>query len=50
MVIALVVLIALKLAGVIGWSWWWVFAPLWLGCLALPALALLLVFFKMLGG
>jgi len=23
---AQVVLIALKLAGVIGWSWWWVFA------------------------
>lgn len=22
-------LIALKLAGIIGWSWWWVLAPLW---------------------
>jgi hypothetical protein len=23
------VLLTLKLAGVIGWSWWWVTAPLW---------------------
>jgi hypothetical protein len=22
-------LIALKLAGIVGWSWWWVLAPLW---------------------
>jgi hypothetical protein len=22
-------LIALKLAGIIGWSWWWVLVPLW---------------------
>lgn len=50
MVIALVVLIVLKLTGIIGWSWWWVFAPLWLGCLALPGLVLLLALFKLLGG
>ncbi len=24
------VLVALKLAGVIAWSWWWVLVPLWL--------------------
>lgn len=24
-----IVLIVLKLVGVIGWSWWWVLAPLW---------------------
>jgi hypothetical protein len=29
------VFIALKLAGVITWSWWWVLSPLWLGGLAL---------------
>ncbi|MBE5936035.1 MAG: hypothetical protein E7262_09630 [Lachnospiraceae bacterium] len=23
-------LIGLKLAGIISWSWWWVFAPIWL--------------------
>lgn len=22
-------LVALKLTGVIDWSWWWVWAPLW---------------------
>jgi hypothetical protein len=22
-------LIALKLTGIIGWSWWWDLAPLW---------------------
>lgn len=22
--------IVLKLCGVIGWSWWWVLAPLWI--------------------
>jgi hypothetical protein len=25
-----VVFIALKLGGVISWSWWWVLAPLWI--------------------
>lgn len=24
-----VLFIALKLIGVIGWSWWWVLAPFW---------------------
>jgi len=22
--------LVMKLTGVIGWSWWWVFAPLWI--------------------
>jgi hypothetical protein len=36
--------IVLKLTGVIGWSWWWVLSPLWIGgALALAALAILLV-------
>ncbi len=26
-----VLFIALKLTGVITWSWWWVLAPLWIG-------------------
>ena len=29
--------IGLKLGGVIGWSWWWVTAPLW-GPLALACI------------
>ena len=35
---ALPALIALKLAGVIGWSWWWVLVPLWV---AMPGAVLL---------
>jgi len=27
--LAIVVLIALKLTGVVTWSWWWVLTPLW---------------------
>jgi hypothetical protein len=34
-----IVFIALKLGGVIGWSWWWVLSPLWIGY----AIALLIV-------
>jgi hypothetical protein len=26
----LLLFIGLKLAGVISWSWWWVFAPVWI--------------------
>jgi hypothetical protein len=33
--------IVLKLTGVIGWSWVWVLAPLWIG--AAVALAILLM-------
>jgi hypothetical protein len=31
--------VALKLAGVLTWSWWWVLSPLWIGGLALALLA-----------
>lgn len=24
------ILVGLKLTGVIDWSWWWVFSPVWL--------------------
>ncbi len=33
--------ITLKLTGVIDWSWWWVFAPVW--CPAIVAVPLSLV-------
>jgi hypothetical protein len=36
--LALPLFIALKLAHVTDWSWWWVFAPLWV-----PALLVLVV-------
>ena len=28
-----IVFIALKLIGVIAWSWWWVLSPLWISAL-----------------
>ncbi|MGH9477521.1 MAG: hypothetical protein ACRD1C_14555 [Terriglobales bacterium] len=33
-----VALIALKLAGIIDWSWWWVLTPLWCSVTLLAAL------------
>lgn len=35
--------LALKLTGVINWSWWWVTAPLW-GGIAVALLFMVLVF------
>jgi len=29
--------IALKLAGVIAWSWWWVLSPLWMSGIVVTA-------------
>jgi hypothetical protein len=41
--IALITFIALKLTGIITWSWWWVLSPIWIsGILALLTLAGLL--------
>ena len=27
--ILFLIFVGLKLTGVIGWSWWWVWAPIW---------------------
>ena len=35
-----IVFIVLKLTGTIGWSWWWVLAPLWVSF----ALAMIILF------
>ena len=35
-----IVFIALKLTGVIGWSWWWVLSPLWITPLIFLAILL----------
>ena len=40
--VAFITLLALKLAGVIGWSWWLVTLPLW-GQVAIPILWLALL-------
>lgn len=29
-IFATVIFFILKMAGTIAWSWWWVFAPLWM--------------------
>ena len=38
--IALLVLIGFKLGGVVHWSWWAVFAPVWIAFLSILAFAL----------
>jgi fatty acid desaturase len=39
-----IVFITLKLTHVIGWSWWWVLSPLWIGAaLALVVFAVAIV-------
>jgi hypothetical protein len=38
--LALYVLIGLKLGGVITWSWWVVFAPVWIALLSILAFLL----------
>lgn len=37
----LVAFIVLKLCGVINWSWWWVFSPVWIP-LAIMAIILII--------
>lgn len=38
--------VVLKLTGVIGWSWWWVLAPLWIPIsVGVAAVAIYLVYY-----
>lgn len=38
------VFVILKMAGVINWSWWWVFAPTWIPlCVAAIMLVIFLI-------
>jgi hypothetical protein len=32
-IILTIIFVVLRLTGVIGWSWWWVLAPLWIGAI-----------------
>jgi membrane protein YdbS with pleckstrin-like domain len=42
-----IVFVVLKLSGVITWSWWWVFSPMWISAaLALSIALLSLVLFS----
>lgn len=45
-----IVFLVLKLTGVIGWSWWWITAPLWGGLALVIALPLLILGFVVLCG
>ena len=38
-----VLFVALKLTGVVAWSWWWVLAPLWVPILLLIAIAIIIL-------
>lgn len=43
-----ILFIGLKLTGHIGWSWWWVLSPLWIGtglALMIAAIAAAIYFF-----
>lgn len=42
MVMVPIFLASLKLSGVIGWSWWWVFLPMWAPIAAVFVLAYLM--------
>lgn len=45
--ILLIVLVTLKFAGVIDWSWFWVFSPIWIpGGIAAIILIAMLAFFS----
>lgn len=35
-----IVFIVLKLTDVVGWSWWWVFSPVWIMILVLLVMAI----------
>jgi hypothetical protein len=39
-----ILFIALKLLHKIGWSWWWVLSPLWIGAAWVAAVLLVTVF------
>lgn len=41
-----IVFLVLKLTGVIQWSWWWVFSPIWIPLALLLGLALAVLVFS----
>jgi sterol desaturase/sphingolipid hydroxylase (fatty acid hydroxylase superfamily) len=38
-----IVFVVLKLTNIISWSWWWIFAPLWIPFILIFLLAMLLL-------
>ena len=41
-----IVFLVLKLVGVISWSWWWVFSPLWIPFILFLIILGVIVLFK----
>ena len=39
--VLLVIFVVLKLTGLITWSWWWVFSPIWIPLLIVVAVFLI---------
>lgn len=39
--VLLVAFIVLKLCGVINWSWWWVFSPVWIPLIIVAVILLI---------
>jgi hypothetical protein len=37
-----IIFVIAKLAGVIAWSWWWVFSPIWLPALILIGIGVII--------
>ena len=37
-----IILVVLKLAGLIDWSWWWVFGPMWIPAVGVVGMILLI--------
>lgn len=38
-----ILFIALKLLGVINWSWWWVLAPIWISTVVVLVILLIIL-------
>ena len=37
------IFLGLKISGLIDWSWWWVFSPLWIDLLLMVGIFLLMI-------
>lgn len=47
-IVLTIVFLVLKLCGVITWSWWWVFSPIWISWgIAIVLIAIVAIFFPM---
>lgn len=44
-ILLFIVFLVLKLCGVIGWSWWWVCAPLWIPTALIISVATICILF-----